>query len=237
MAIAHHQSITPDTSSSNRTVATVSINITSGTDLTLVVMPLGQRNFNNIDISSVTYDGTTMTQGVKRQTISGAARFVGGVYYLDNPSTGSSLDVVVTFDSASIASAVMIEVYSGANNGIGTNTFSADGNSSTPSASATTGASDSFIVASAVVAGGDSDPFSIGGDLDNERQDGATGTNTAQDFGFTCADGAANAASDTASFTATASDVWILTGIELNAAAVSGSKGNVFKSVIYGVQQ
>jgi hypothetical protein len=160
----------------------------TGSDLTLVATLFLFSTTSN-SISAITYNGVAMTLRAENNYNYTTNRYLHTlVYTLDNPSTGSNT-FSATYATTATANAVVLSSYTGANNGIGA-TNSATGNSTGPSVTLTTNASTGLIVGGATVLGGDTDPFTPGSGV-TERSDGATGTSTSVDIGYTSGDKAA----------------------------------------------
>ncbi len=212
-------SSTIDSSSSSRPDASFSFNNVAGDSL-VIIANVHDNNLAVPIVSTITYNTVSLTKQATSANTDGLSNLESTIWTLDNPATGSNTVVATFIDDEAESSSIICLSYSGANNGVGSNFITAStGDGTSISDSFTTENSDSLIIAGGMIYGGDTDPFSIGGDLDSERADGATGTHTSRDSGYFAADGAANAASDTATFTASTGDKWTLVAIELLAAA------------------
>ncbi len=214
MAITH-DATTQHVNSENSTSESFSHTCT-GSDLTLVATLYLFSTVSN-SIVAITYNGVAMTLRAQNNYNYTTNRYLHVlVYTLDGPAAGSN-SFSVTYNQTATANAIVLTSYTGANNGIGA-TNSATGNSTGPSVTLTTNAATGLIVGGAAVLGGDTDPFTPGSGV-TERSDGATGTSTTVDIGYTSGEKAATGGSDTFNFTASASDRWTIVAVELNEAA------------------
>jgi len=222
MAIAF-DAVTVDASSAGRTGPSFAHTCT-GTDLTIVVIPMILENFGAVRVSTaVSYNGVALTEQVAFSLDGAQADLGGKIWTLDSPATGSNT-VAVTYDDAGVADAVIVMSFTGANNGVGDATGSANGTSDNPSATFTTDASTGLIVSGAFIRGGDAGPFTPGTGV-TERADGVTGGSATGDIAYTGGHKAATGGSDTIDFTGGASDNWIIGAVELNEAGGGPAPG------------
>lgn len=210
----------------------------TGSDPTIVAVFLGLGTSTSTITASPTYNGVSLTQRDSVAYSYGFNRWIfGEIWTLDNPATGSNT-FSFSWSATPTAGVVILMSFSGANNGIGTNTFNSDssgGTTDTPTDTQTTDASDSMIVGGAIIKGGDSDPFSPGTGV-TETADGATGTNPNADIGYTAGYMTATGGSDTFEFTGSVSDEWVILGVEVLATGGGGpSPPTIKKLALLGV--
>jgi len=203
----------------NATTSTGSLSFshtTAGTDRTLAVIV---RSFatSSITVSGVTYNGVSLTSRRAVEYNYTANRYLNiAILTLDNPASGANTVAVTLSGSPSTYSIAAIS-YTGANNGVGANTGGATGNSSGPSTTFTTGASDSLIVGGVVQLTVNGTPFTPGSGV-TERTDGSSGSGFTA-HSFTDGDKAATGGSDTFNVTASTSNRWAIAAVEILAAA------------------
>ena len=206
--------ITTDTSTADRTTATVSHTVVDETNMGLIVF-VGHNDVDDIAVSTVTYDGQSMTSNgaVAAGGTLGFLRMTS--FALPAPSVGAN-DVVVTWAAAVIASVVIIISYSGLiQAGFIGDTDSTSGFSAAPSATVTTTQPNSVVIGGYVIESGASDPAAPGNDI-TERWDIATGTNVSDDVASAGGDRLQAAVGDvTIDFTANATDTWTIAVLEL----------------------
>jgi hypothetical protein len=222
-------SLTENPSSADRSSSTVNTthDVGAGADRTVVCVTIQMSNRSgDPDVTSVTYNAVALTVRATATIDAGASKHIHvEIWTLDNPNSGSNTGAV-TYDAITLqADAIFWFHYTGANNGVGTNVGASTGVSNNPSTTFTTDTATGMIVGGAGILGGDTDPFTPGSGV-TERADGATGTDTSTDFGYTIIEKPSTGGSDTIDTTASASDDWAIPAIELlAAAAAAGSVG------------
>jgi len=220
MAVAF-ESITINTDSSGRSSASFSHTNTSGD--TLAIITHNQENFGSlVTCTAASYNSVALTERVAGTREVGPLDFAAKIWTLDGPATGANT-VSVTYDGTGVNDAIMVLSFTGANNGVGSTTGTANGDSANPSVTFGTDNSTGLIISGAMLLGNDGIPWTPGTGV-TERADNATGGSNVTDHAFTAGDKAATGGSDTIDFTGSTSDDWLITAIELNAAAVAGVK-------------
>lgn len=194
---------------------------TSGSDRTLVVV-VASFATSSITVSGATYNGVSLTQRRAVENNYTANRYLNiAILTLDNPAVGANT-VAVTFSGSPSTYSIRAISYTGANNGVGANTGGDTGNSSGPSATFTTGASDSLIVGGAIILTVNGTPFTPGSGV-TERTDGSSGSGFTG-HSFTDGDKTATGGSDTINFTASTSNRWAIAAVEILAAAAVATR-------------
>ena len=162
MAIAYDND-TLNVNSANSTGETIAHTCT-GSDLTLVVFIMIFGVASNGTSSAPTYNSVSMSSAATPVEYNYQVNryFNLEAWYLNNPATGSN-NVVTAYSGTATANAVWIASYTGANNGIGTNTGSSTGNDNNPTVTFTTDNSTGLITAAFMGLGADFDPFTPDG--------------------------------------------------------------------------
>ena len=206
--------ITTDTSTADRSTATVSHTVADETNMGLVVF-VGHNDAAAVTLSDVTYNGQSMTSAQFTSTASTLGFLRMRAFFLLAPSVGAN-DVVVTWPANVITSAIIIISYSGLiQTGFLGDTDGATATSSAPSGTVTTTQPNSVVIGGYIFEGGDGDPAAPGNDV-TERWDIATGTNVSDDTTSAGGEKLQTVAGDvTIDFTANASDTWIMAVLEL----------------------
>ncbi len=89
----------PSATVKGTTTVTLPYTVTSGAKVLVVGITL-KSNGGNPGVTSVTYNGTALTQGILFQSVQGTYRS-SAIYYLFNPAPGTSLNIVGTFTNVS----------------------------------------------------------------------------------------------------------------------------------------
>lgn len=187
----------------------------SGSNRTLVFI-IGWKDestsLNNPSVSSVTYNSVALTfrARARQQYVANTRSVTCEVWTLDNPATGSNT-LAYTLSEESTGSYVdaCALIYSGANNGVGTNVGSATGASTTPSVAVTSTASDSYVVGGVIQ---DAQTTFTPGTDDTERADFP---NTSGRMSMWVAETPGTSGSVTISATSGSSTRWSMVGVEI----------------------
>lgn len=197
-----------NTSSSER-VSTNLSHTTSGTDRGLLVF-VGNADIGNHTVSSVTYNGVSMTQEATRNYNGGGGNSRVTMFSLIAPASGSNT-VAINWSGSSVTSWVVAISYTDCNQSdLVEASASTTASSNSPSVSVTSITDNAVIVAGYNFVGGDGDPSTPG---DTERWDLATGGSTGDDT--TSAGGEllqVTAGAGTVNMTTNANDRWVMVG-------------------------
>ena len=162
MAIAHQQTQSTRSGSATTTFTLSSFAVGSGTDRTLVAYVTWRDDTTTGDgapsVSSVVFNTSeNFTFRVRGQYLPfGDTYFTTEIWTLDNPSNATA-NIVATISHAPDANdwlSFVVSEYTGANNGIGTNTANGSGTTTNIALTFTTDESDSVQLMSALSQGG-----------------------------------------------------------------------------------
>lgn len=204
---------------------------TSGSDRLLLAF-ITLLSTGNPDVTSVTYNGTSMTKITEASNQYITNRFIETqVYQLVAPDTGSNT-LAMTLPATYTDSSLVAISYTGVDQSTpigatGTNTGTGD-----LTVTFNTNNADSLIVAGGGIRGGDAAPFSPGTGT-TERWDYNTGAHTGFDFSaWGGEESAPTTGSYTVDSTSASTDSFSMVGVEVNQVAASGItvSGNVYNA-------
>lgn len=220
MALSH-QATTTNTSTADRSSASFAHDAGSGSNRVMLVTTKTLTASGSISVSSITYNGVALTfiQGHSREYTTNRYLRIEN-WYLIAPATGSNT-LAVTYSGNARADEITVTTLNGGHQTTPVGVVNAaDGDSTNPSVTLTTGTNNSWVMFGAHGRGGDLDPSTPGTGL-TELTDGDTGASTSDDIAFT--DGyetTTTAGSVTVDSTFTGgSDQWVAAAVEIKEAA------------------